>query len=132
MPQTLTRPGDQFLEESVNVAIDVAEEREVKRINRHRSAAVSPRVEERVVLQDEQAREVNVIERGERNQRVVGIHLTRPGVHGIEQRAQFAFLGRIDRRQDSEVCLRGHDAELENFVAGRLVTRHGIHVVAKF
>src|SRR5437868_12968140 len=84
LPETVAGASDHLPEERVHVAVDVAEECQVKRVNRNGTTTVGASIEKRVVLEDEQARVMNVLERGERNQRVVRIETAEGEVHRVQ------------------------------------------------
>ena len=109
--QTMASAPGKFFEKAVHVAIDIAQERQIKRIGWSRSSTIGANVIERAVVQDDQPREMQRVEFSEGDQRVAGVHLPGPVVHGIEQSRQLFVARGIDRRQDHEVRLRSHGAD---------------------
>ena len=71
------------------------------------------------------------IELLERDERVVRVDPAGSLVHRVEQGTQLGLARRLDWRQHHEIRLRSHRSSLEDFVARRLVMRHGVLGMAK-
>src|ERR1700732_3870757 len=73
----------QFLKERISVSVDIAEKREIKRISAGRDT-IDANVVSRLVVHDEQSREVQRVELFERYQGVVRVHAPGCVIHGCE------------------------------------------------
>ena len=117
--------GRDIGEKCVGLAVDLAEEGQAPRVGRRRSRrrASSPK---RLVVDDQQPREMHLHRTPERHQRVVGPCVPRRTVHRLQQARSSASrrgsIGAITRRPTAE-----SSALLEHLVPGGLEVRHVVH-----
>ena len=80
LAQTIPGAPGKFFEKAVDLAIDIAQEREIKRVAWGGRSAIGANVIERAVIQNDQPREMKPVELGEGDERVGGVYSDRKSV----------------------------------------------------